>query len=272
MRRYLAHYQHNIIWKGGNLVNNALEKNELNRSDEFDMFYEYKKSKDSRLRDKIFEKFIHIPHSVSKRYSLKSPDYDDLYQSACLGLLNAINAFNPEYNVKFYTYATTCVLNEVRKYFKEKGNFIKIPQRLYHIYYKAQKLKNEVYQTEGRELSLDELCVILEVSHDELECALNWGENKISKSLDQFMHEGEDMIYSDLVAVEDNSLLLVENKMFIENCFKKLTKEEKLFLKYRYYDEKSQLEIAKLMNVSQMKISRMEKKVLFVLKNMYYEH
>ena len=60
-------------------------------------------------------------------------------------------------------------------------------------------------------------------------------------------------------------------KLFLENCFNSLTSEEKLFLKYRYYDEKSQLEISKLMNVSQMKISRMEKKVLSVLKNMYYE-
>ena len=252
-------------------MSEAIKNNQINMSDEYTLFCEYLKSGDTSLRDKIFEKYIHIPHSIAKRYALKAPDYDDLYQCACLGLLNAINNFNPEFNVKFYTYASPCVLNEVKKYFKEKGNFIKIPQRLYHIFYKAKKLKNETYQSTGKEMSTEELADKLGVICDEVICALNWGTNKISRSLDQFMHEGEDMVYSDLIAIEDNSLLLVENKLFLENCFNSLTSEEKLFLKYRYYDEKSQLEISKLMNVSQMKISRMEKKVLSVLKNMYYE-
>ena len=252
-------------------MSNALIENQLNISDEYSLFYEYRESGDSHIRDKLFEKYVHIPHSIAKRYALKAPDYDDLYQCACLGLIKAINAFNPEFGVKFYTYATPCVLNEVKKYFKAIGSFIKIPQRVYHIFYKAKKLKNEIYQATGNEPTTEELADKLGVVTDEVECALSWGENKISRSLDQFMHEGEDMVYSDLIAIEDNSLLIVENKLFIENCFEKLTEEEKQFLKYRYYDEKSQLEIAKLMNVSQMKISRMEKKVLSVLKRMYYK-
>lgn len=252
-------------------MSNALKETFENVFDEYSLFYEYRETKDKRLRDKLFEKYIHIPHSISKRYSLKVPDYDDLYQCACLGLLKAIDAFKPEMNVKFYTYATTCVLNEVKKHFKQIGNFIRIPQRVYHIYYKAKKIKDEFYKTNGKEPTSSEIAAIMDISTEEVECALSWGENKISKSLDQFIHEGEEMVYSDLIAVEDNSLLIIENKLFLENCFKCLSKEEKLFLKYRYYDEKSQQEIAGLMNVSQMKISRMEKKVLAVLKSIYYK-
>lgn len=252
-------------------MSNALIKNQSAISDEYDLFYEYHKSGDVCIRDKIFEKYIHIPHSIAKRYALKAPDYDDLYQCACLGLLNAINTFKPEVGVKFYTYATPCVLNEVKKHFKAIGNFIKIPQRVYHTFYKAKKIKNEIYLATGTEPTTEEIAEKLGVIVDEVDCALNWGENKISRSLDQFMHEGEDMVYSDLIAIEDNSLLFVENKLFIENCFQRLSDEEKQFLKYRYYDEKSQEEIAKLMNVSQMKISRMEKKVLSILKIMYYK-
>lgn len=252
-------------------MSNALKENFSRGSDEYSLFYEYRETKDRKLRDKLFEKYIHIPHSISKRYSLQVPDYDDLYQCACLGLLRAIDGFNPDMNVKFYTFATTCVLNEVKKHFIQIGNFIRIPQRVYHIYYKAKKIKDEFYKKNGKEPTSFEIAQGLDVSQEEVECALTWGENKISKSLDQFVHEGEDMVYSDLIAVEDNSLLIIENKIFLENCFKSLTEDEKLFLNYRYYEEKSQKEIAELMNVSQMKISRMEKKVLSVLKSIYYK-
>ena len=77
------------------------------------------------------------------------------------------------------------------------------------------------------------------------------------------------MVYSDVLGLEDNSLLLLEDKMFLDNCFNSLTNEEEQFLKYRYYDEMSQADIAAIMNISQMKVSRMEKKVLNLLKEMY---
>lgn len=236
------------------------------------LFYEYEKTGSKALRDKLFEKYIYIPHSIAKRYSLVTLDYDDLYQCACLGLLAAIKNYTPNQRVKFSTYATTCVLNEVKGHLRTIGSYIKVPQRVYHIFYRAKKIREEIYAATGQYPTISELSEHVGVIPDEVECALSWGDNKISRSINQFLHEGEDMIYSDVIAIEDNSLLIAENKIFIENCFNTLSEEEKSFFKYRYYDEKSQSEIAKIMNVSQMKISRMEKKVLSVLKSMYYEH
>ncbi|MBR2500310.1 MAG: sigma-70 family RNA polymerase sigma factor [Clostridia bacterium] len=234
-----------------------------------DLFSEYKKTGSHSIRDKIVEKYIHIPHSIAKRYAFKGIEYDDLYQAACIGLLHAIDNFDASFNNKFSTYATACVLGEVKHLFRKCGNYIKVPRRVYELYYKIKKLTQSALTDSDIELNTQEIAKRLSVSEDEVKVALTWGNNRIAKSLDQFMHEGEEMVYSDVLGLEDSSLLLLEDKMFLDNCFKNLTEDEKTFLKYRYYDEMSQAEIAKRMNVSQMKISRMEKKVLTSLKEMY---
>ena len=250
----------------------AENKKTIHDFSEAELFCEYKKTGSDKLRDIIVERYMYIPHSIAKRYALKTLDYDDLYQSACVGLMKALNSFDYESGNKFSTYATTWALGEVKHHLRDKGSYIKIPQRVYHIFYRAKKLREREYLKTGKYPTSEELAKSLNVLSDEVECALSWGENKIAKSLDQFMHEGEEMVYSDIIAIEDNSLLIVENKLFLENCFESLTDEEKTFLKYRYYDEMTQSEIANKMNVSQMKISRMEKKVISILKKMYFEY
>ena len=76
----------------------------------------------------------------------------------------------------------------------------------------------EIVKETGNEPSKEELSIALNVSVEEVECAMTWGNNRIAKSLDYFIHEGEDMIYSDVLGLEDNSLLLLEDKMFLKNC------------------------------------------------------
>ncbi len=237
--------------------------------DDSSLFYEYKKTGSEILRNQIMEKYIHIPHSIAKRYAFKGLEYDDLYQAACIGLFHAIQNFDARFKNNFSTYATACVLGEVKHLFRESGNYIKVPRRVCDIFYHAKNAIQESLAKSGKELTALELSEKLNVSVDEVSFALSWGNNRIAKSLDQFLHEGEEMVYSDVLGIEDNSLLLLEDKIFLENCFKNLTDDEKAFLKYRYYDEMSQAEIAKIMNVSQMKISRMERKVLLLLKEMY---
>lgn len=248
---------------------NALLQDPATMPDDMDLFYEYKKTGSAKIRDILMEKYIHIPHSIAKRYSLKGIEYDDLYQSACIGLLHALNNFDPERNFKFPTYASICALGEVKHLFREHGNYIKVPRKIYDLYYRAKKMTEDVIKKTGSAPSVEEIALEFNALPEEVECAINWGNNRLSKSLEQFLHEGEDMVYSDVLGLEDNSLLLLEDKMFLENCFSRLTEQEKTFLKHRYYDEMSQADIAKKMKLSQMKVSRMEKKILTFLKDMY---
>ena len=117
------------------------EKTTLCKSDEYQIFSEYMKTKDVNIRNKIASQYMYIAEILSKKFINRGIEYEDIYQVACVGLLYAIERFNPERGIRFSTYATPTVLGEIRRYFRDKGSFIKIPRKLYEIFYKAERIR-----------------------------------------------------------------------------------------------------------------------------------
>ena len=103
----------------------AVVKPEI-KTTEYEMFSRYRETGDIALRDEIVSSYIYIAEILSR-----------IFQVACMGILYAVERFDPDKGVKFATYATPTVMGEIRKYFRDKGNFIRIPRRLYEIFYKA---------------------------------------------------------------------------------------------------------------------------------------
>ena len=230
---------------------------------EYEMFSEYKETRDSKLRDKLVETYIYIAEILSRRFINRGVEYDDIYQVACLGILYAVERFDPDKGVKFATFATPTVLGEIRKYFRDKGNFIRIPRKLYEIFYRAEKLRR-------RNVSRAETARILGIPEKTLDAIYETGDVSFIKSLEYEAYADGEMALSNVVGVEDKHYLMIENEDFIESCMEKLTEEERTFVKLRYYEEKSQREISEIFGTSQMHISRMEKRVLKKLRNMYF--
>ena len=230
---------------------------------EYEMFSEYKETRDSKLRDKLVETYIYIAEILSRRFINRGVEYDDIYQVACLGILYAVERFDPDKGVKFATFATPTVLGEIRKYFRDKGNFIRIPRKLYEIFYRAEKLRR-------KNISRTETARILGILEKTLDTIYETGDVSFIKSLEYEAYADGEMALSNVVGVEDKHYLMIENEDFIESCMEKLTEEERTFVKLRYYEEKSQREISELFGTSQMHISRMEKRVLKKLRNMYF--
>lgn len=232
---------------------------------EYDMFSEYRKTRDPKKRDEIVEAYIYIAEILSRKFINRGVEYDDIYQVACMGILYAVERFNPDKGVKFATFATPTVMGEIRRYFRDKGNFIKIPRKLYEVFYKAEKIRR---LSEG--MTHAEIARILNIPEKTLDAIYEMGDMSFIKSLEYEAYANGEMTLSNVVGMEDKHYLMIENEDFVESCMKSLTEEEKEFVKYRYYEEKSQKEIAELMSTSQMQISRMEKKVLKKLRNMYF--
>lgn len=230
---------------------------------EYEMFSEYKETRDSKLRDKLVETYIYIAEILSRRFINRGVEYDDIYQVACLGILYAVERFDPDKGVKFATFATPTVLGEIRKYFRDKGNFIRIPRKLYEIFYRAEKLRR-------KNISRTETARILGIPEKTLDAIYETGDVSFIKSLEYEAYADGEMALSNVVGVEDKHYLMIENEDFIESCMEKLTEEERTFVKLRYYEEKSQREISEIFGTSQMHISRMEKRVLKKLRNMYF--
>lgn len=243
----------------------AVVKPEIATS-EYEMFSRYRETRDTKLRDEIVSSYIYIAEILSRKFVNRGVEYDDIYQVACLGILYAVERFDPNKGVKFATFATPTVMGEIRKYFRDKGNFIRIPRRLYEVFYKAEKIRRM-----SSEISQEEIARILNIPEKTLESIYEIGDVSFIKSLEYEAYADGEMTLANVVGADDKNYLMIEDKDFVDSCMKNLTNEEREFVKYRYYEEKSQKEISEIMGTSQMQISRMEKKVLKKFRTMYFK-
>ncbi len=239
---------------------------------EYELFKEYKKSGDTSIRDEIIEKYVYIAEIIAKKFTKNNRaynngiDYDDIYQIACLGLIYAADRFDPDKGVKFATFATPTIIGEVRRYFRDKGFFIRVPSRLYEVFRKAERIKRQ-----GEASTVQEMARILGVSEDTVKEAYKTGDAAFVKSIESEMIGEEDTIaLVDTLGTEDTSFLVIENSDFIDYCNSKLSPDERRFVRLRYYDELNQKTIGEKMGMSQMQVSRFEKRILKKLRTVYF--
>lgn len=233
---------------------------------EYEMFSQYRETRDTNIRDEIVSSYIYIAEILSRKFINYGVEYDDIYQVACMGILYAVERFDPDRGVKFATYATPTIMGEIRRYFRDKGSFIRIPRRLYEIFYKAEKIKRI-----SNGISHEEIARILGIPEKTLDTVYKTGDLSFIKSLEYEAFADGEMSLSNVIGTEEKSYLMIEDSDFISYCISRLSEEERQFVQYRYYDEKSQNEIAEIFGTSQMQISRMEKKLLKKLRSLYFK-
>ena len=105
------------------------------------LFLAYKQEKDDKLRDELLQKYDYLPQILARRFTGRGIEYDDIYQCARIGLINALARFAPEKGAQFATYATSTIIGEIKRLFRDKGHFIKVPRKIYEIFSKASKIK-----------------------------------------------------------------------------------------------------------------------------------
>lgn len=240
--------------------------------DERELFLSYSENHDEKARDELIERYVYIAEIIAKKFTRNNRtynngiEYDDIYQVACVGLIYAIDRFDPDKGVKFASFATPTIVGEVRRYFRDKGFFIKVPNRLYEIFRKAERIK----RTEG-ESSVCDMARILGVTEDVVREAYKTGDTAFVRSLEsEFLGSDDSLVLADTLGKEEKSFLVIENSDFIDYCTRHLDSDEREFVNLRYYRELNQRQIGEIMNMSQMQVSRFEKKVLKKLRKMYF--
>lgn len=232
---------------------------------EYELFSEYVRTGSTELRDEIVEKYIYIAEILSRRFINKGVEYDDIYQVACMGVLFAVERFNPDRGVKFPTFATPTVLGEIRKYFRDKGSFVKIPRTLYEIFYKAERIRRA-----NEAASSTEIARLLNLPEEVLDEAYKIGDSAFIKSLEDEAYADGYLNWGNIIGAEDDRFLMIENKDFFRYCMEHLEENEQEFIRMRYYENCSQSAVAKKLGISQMQVSRMERKILKKLKALYF--
>ncbi len=221
---------------------------------------------DKDARDQLIEGNLRLVLSVIQRFSNASENADDLFQVGCIGLIKAIDNFDRSLNVKFSTYAVPMIIGECRRYLRD-NNTIRVSRSLRDIAYKAIYTKERILREEDREATIEEVAKEIEVEKEMVVMALDAIATPISL-YDPVYQEGGDTLYimdqvSDKKNKEEN---WVEN-ISLNEAMGKLTQREYNIIKLRFFEGKTQTEVADEILISQAQVSRLEKSALKTMKN-----
>lgn len=231
---------------------------------EYELFKKYKETGDKKIRDELIIKYTYMAKILAYKFVRSGVDYDDLYQVACMGLMLSVERFDPDRGVQFATFATPTVLGELRKFLRDKAGSIKIPRRLYEIFCRAETIKRQ-----QENLSIDEIAQLLDMPRETLVEAYRVGDTAFIKSLEDEAYTDGGLSVSAMVGFDDEGFTLIENRDFIDYCMSQMTDKEAELFRERFNKGTTQKELAKKWGVSQMYISRMEKKVTQKFRDIY---
>lgn len=230
------------------------------------LFQRYKETGDVAIRNQIAEKYLYIADIIAKKFVGRGVEFDDLKQVASLALLRGIDRFDPDLGMQFTTFITPTITGEIKNYFRDKSRMVKIPRRLGEITMLVKNFTAEYASTNGVKPSVKTIAEELKLSEEDVVRALEVG-NPLS--LDTAMTgEGEEAesLY-EVVPDGNDDYEDVDTRETLRVAMEDFTDTERALIKYRYEDELSQSETAKRLGVSQMFVSRMERKLLLRLKS-----
>lgn len=211
--------------------------------------------KDKKSRDAFIESNLGLVHSLCKRFVGRGIEYDDLYQAGCMGLVKAVDAFEEGRGLMFSTYAVPVILGEIRRMFRD-GGAVKVSRSIKELSLKIAKQRQQLEQTLCREPTVSELAEALGVSCEEVTEAICASQPTVSLTYEG--DDGTEEIDLPTRSVEDE----LSDKLVIDSALLKLDENERKIIKCRYYEYMTQKTTARQLNMTQVQVSRAEKRIL----------
>jgi len=230
-----------------------------------DLFDRYRETKSIELRNEIVEKYLYIVDILIKKYLNKGVDYEDLYQVGSMALVFAVERYDASKGYEFTSFATPTIIGEIKRYFRDKGWAIKVPRRLKEISAQISPAKEHLYGRLNRIPTIAELAAYLGYTEEEILEAMEGGQAYSTYSLNQTFEEGGDegdgAVLEKYTGREEHGYRSFENAELIKTVMKDFSDKEKDIFRRRFFENETQQDIAEEMGVSQMTISRLEKKI-----------
>lgn len=229
------------------------------------LFEEYRATGDVALRNRIAEEYLYVADILAKKFVGRGVDYDDLRQVASLALIKGIDRFDPSLGMQFSTFITPTITGEIKNYFRDKSRIVKLPRRLNEISVAVRSFVGEYEGKYGEKPSVAKIASALSFSEEDVVRALEIG-GTVSLDSVSAGEDGEDQTLYAILPDNDDRYERLEIKDALRAATEDFTDVEKALVKYRYADQLSQSETAKKLGVSQMFVSRLERKLLGRLK------
>lgn len=204
--------------------------------------------------------------SIVKRFLGRGYDKEDIYQIGCLGFIKAIRRFDSEFEVKLSTYAVPYILGEIKKFLRDDGP-VKVSRGLRELNVRIIELQKE-YLKQGKELNILDISKILKIPKEEIALAMEIG--KPTESIEESVYNNQKTNQSiniiDTLSTNKDEATIVTNKIAVQKLIENLGQRDKQIILLRFYKEKTQNEVAKILGISQVQVSRIEKRILSGMK------
>lgn len=232
------------------------------------MLQEYCITKNIDLRNELLTHYLYIAEIAARKFVGRGVEYDDLFQVASLALIRALERFDCDRNVKFSSFAAPSVIGEIKNYFRDRSRSIRLPRRTNEMLKKMYEVQETLTSQMDRPPHPEEIASQMNVTADLVYELIEANASIQILSLDETVQgqEGERTL-SDLIGEEPEEYLGIENADFLRRHLGQLSREERNMLVDRYVHRKSQRTIAEDMGVSQMYVSRMERRILSKLRD-----
>jgi RNA polymerase sporulation-specific sigma factor len=217
---------------------------------------------DKEARDFLVEQNVRLVWSVVQRFMNRGYDMDDLFQIGSIGLIKSIDKFDLSFDVRFSTYAVPMIIGEIQRFIRDDGS-VKVSRTLKETGNKIRRAKDALTKKLGRSPTLQELSEELDVPVEEIIHAEEASKAPQSIHETVFENDGDPITLLDQLSLEDNKWF---EKLSLEEAIQHLTKRERLIVYLRYYKDETQTEVAERLGISQVQVSRIEKKLLLEIK------
>ncbi len=212
---------------------------------------------------KLIEDNSGLVWSIVRRFSGRGYEIEDLYQIGCIGLIKAIQRFDTSFEVRLSTYAVPYILGEIKRYIRDDGP-IKVSRSIRELNAKIVELQKEYFNKYGKEISLEEIAKDLRTSKEEITMAMDSTRPVDSIEDAKYRDNKTDKTISILenISTGRDEQTEITNKIAIKNLINELNKQEKEIIMLRYYKQKTQMQVSKILGITQVQVSRIERKVL----------
>ena len=238
----------------------------LPKSDEKEALFQKIKKGDSEAREQYIKGNLRLVLSVIKRFQNSNENADDLFQIGCIGLMKAVDNFDDTLNVKFSTYAVPMIIGEIRRYLRDY-NSIRVSRSLRDIAYKAIYTKENMIKKNLKEPTIDEIADEIGIEKEMIVYALDAIQSPVSLFEPVYSEGGDTLYVMDQISDQKNKEDHWLENLSLREAMNRLNQREKHIIEMRFYEGRTQMEVADEIGISQAQVSRLEKNALKTMKN-----
>ena len=209
-----------------------------------------------------------LVYNIAKRFIGRGYEIEDLNQIGAMGLVKSIKKFDITYNVQLSTYAVPFIIGEIKRYIRDDGR-IKVSRSIKELAIKINQIQNEYTIKHGEEIKIEKIAEILNISKEEVALAIDANASNVVTSINEPIYNeksGKEVCVGDIIPDENNEEVDIANKLTINKLIDELNEQERDIVKLRYFNGKTQTEVAKKLGISQVQVSRIEKRILHSMK------